>query len=207
MGYIKQNVETHRYYLQPRVLNIGYALLQGMDMNDLASPSLKELSLRCGETVNMAIRDGVELVYVERLKTQQIININLHVGSRLPLHNTSMGRALIAYQPQQWLREYISQLPPEAAEYARRGGRKLLGILEEARRKKYAINNEDLAKGLRSVATQIWNRNREVVAAVNIAVPSVRVSLKGLEEIYAPQLLETAREISATLGGTGGAIE
>ncbi len=200
LGYMKQDQETEKYFLTARVLNLGYSLLEGMEMRELAVPYLKELSAQCGETVNMAILDGKELVYVERLKTQQIININLHIGSRLPLYNTSMGRALIAYQPGQWLRKYISELPAQAKEYSEKRGRKLLDILRQARKKTYAINNEDLARGLRSVATQIRNHKGEVVAAINIAVPSARVSLDELEKHYAPQLLVAAQQISAALG-------
>lgn len=200
LGYMKQDEETERYFLSARVLGLGYSVLEGMDSRELAFPYLKELSRKCGETVNMAILDGYELVYVERLKTQQIININLHIGSRLPLYNTSMGRALIARKPEAWLRQYIAQLPPEAAEYTRRGGKKLLDILREVQIKTYAVNNEDLARGLRSVATQIRNQKGEILAAINIAVPSARVSLEELEKKYAPQLLQTAGEISSALG-------
>jgi IclR family transcriptional regulator, pca regulon regulatory protein len=200
LGFMKQDKDTEKYFLAPRVLGLGYSFLEGLDLRELASPYLKELSGRCGETVNMAVLDGNELVYVERLKTQQIVNINLHIGSRLALYNTSMGRALIAHKPEAWLRAYIAQLPPEAEEYARKGGKKLLAILRGVREKQYAVNNEDLARGLRSVAAQVRNSKGEVVAAVNIAVPSARVSLEELEKKYALQLLRTAREISASLG-------
>lgn len=203
LGYMMQDEENERYFLSARVLGLGYSVLEGMDMRELAFPYLKLLSRKCGETVNMAVLDGRELVYVERLKTQQIININLHIGSRLPLYNTSMGRALIAHKPEPWLREYIANLPSEAAEYARRRGKKLLDILQEVRAKNYAVNNEDLAQGLRSVATQIRNQKGDVVAAINIAVPSARVSLEELENKYAPRLLETAGEISSALGYKG----
>jgi IclR family pca regulon transcriptional regulator len=199
-----QDEENEKYFLSARVMGLGYSVLEGMDLRELALPYLRRLSRRCGETVNMAVMDRNELVYVERLKTQQIVNINLNIGSRLPLYNTSMGRALIAFQPETWLRHYISVLPPEAAEYSRRSGKKLLDILSEVRRKGYAVNNEDLATGLRSVASQIRNRKGEIMAAVNIAVPSARVSLEDLEKKYAPQLLTTVTEISAALGYSNG---
>ena len=200
LGYMMQDEENEKYFLSARVMGLGYSVLEGMDLRELSSPYLRRLSRKCGETVNMAIMDGNELVYVERLKTQQIVNINLHIGSRLPLYNTSMGRALIALQPETWLRQYISTLPSSAAGYSRRSGKKLMDILSEVRRKGYAVNNEDLATGLRSVASQVRNRKSEVVAAVNIAVPSARVSLEDLERKYAPQLLDTVAEISAALG-------
>ncbi len=205
LGYLKQNGENQKYCLSPRVLNLGYALFQSMELKQLAFPYLEELSKRCGETVNMAVLDGYELVYIERIKTQQIVNINLHIGSRLPLYNTSMGRALIAYKPEEWLRQYIDMLEtlPGAEEYAKNQGSKLLEILETTRSRGYAVNNEDLAQGLRSVATQIRNAKGEVVAAINIAVPSARVTLKELEERFAPQLVETAKQISAALGYMG----
>lgn len=200
LGYMRQDKESEKYFLAARVLNLGYSVLQGMELRDLALPYLKELSRQCGETVNMAVLDGNELVYVERLKTQQIININLHIGSRLPLYNTSMGRALIAYKPEEWLREYVAQLPREAQEYVGKKGKRLFDVLHQVRERKFAINDEDLASGLRSAGTQIRNQKGEIVAAINIAVPSARVSLKEMENKYAPLLLDTARLISSTLG-------
>jgi IclR family pca regulon transcriptional regulator len=201
LGYVRQDAETRRFALAPRILGLG-ACFDGMDLKELAAPFLRELVTRAGETVNMAIRDEDNIIYIERLKTSQVININLHVGSRLPLYNTSMGRALIAHMPEEWLRDYVARLATDsgARPYVQGGGARLLTILRETRQRGYAINNEELAPGLRSVAAPIWDgTGREVVAAVNIAVPSARITLRELNAHHVPELLKTAQAISAAL--------
>lgn len=205
LRYLIPSSDSTKYRLGPRVLGLGYAVLQAMDLKTVAASYLQQLSDRCGETVNMASLDGTELVYIERIKTQQIININLHVGSRLPLYNTSMGRALLSYQPREWLEGYIQAIKRESEARPLIGttGENLLKVIASVRQKKYAINDQDLAKGLRSIATPIWSAKGQVCAALNIAVPSARVTLKELESVFAPQLLKTAQEISESLGYRG----
>jgi IclR family pca regulon transcriptional regulator len=191
--------------LGSRLVSLGFTALETMDLRNIASPPLRTLSHRCGETVNMAVQDGDDLVYIERIKTQQIVNINLHIGSRLNLYNTSMGRALLSHRPESWLREYIrrTKTKPEAKPFFGKGGKQLLQLLETVRTKRYAINDEDLVIGLRSIATPVWNAEREVVAAINIAVPSARVTVRELVTSFAPMLIETAEKISEALGYRG----
>lgn len=195
----------NKYRLGPRVLSLGFTVLQSMDLKSIASPYLQILSRQCRETVNMAILDGDELVYIERIRTQQIVNINLHVGSRLPLYNTAMGRILLSDQSEQWLREYIRRCASDrdAKPFLGSRGKRLMEILESVRASHYAVNDEELVKGLRSIATSVWNAEGKVAAAINIAVPSVRVTANELVHIYAPQLLETAKIISEALGFRG----
>jgi IclR family pca regulon transcriptional regulator len=195
----------NKYRLGPRVLSLGFSVLQTLDLKTIAAPYLQSLARQCHETVNMAVLDEDELVYIERIRTQQIVNINLHVGSRLPLYNTAMGRALLAYQPEPWLQEYIDRMTadPDASPHLGKKGIKLLMQLESVRMKKYAINDEDLVKGLRSIAAPVRDGKGEVVAVVNIAVPSARVTVGGLETTFAPQLLTAVQTISEVLGFRG----
>jgi IclR family transcriptional regulator, pca regulon regulatory protein len=145
---------------------------------------------------------GEELVYIERIRTSQIININLHVGSRLPLYSTSLGRALICDMPEEWLKDYIYRLrdDPNAKNYIKNDKHSLLCRLEEARKLGYAINDEELVKGLRAVGAPIRGRTSEIVAAVGVAVPSSRISVSELRRKFAPELLSIAEKISIALG-------
>lgn len=201
LGYLHQT-EHQKYQLSPRVLSLGHSYLQGLDLKNLAHPLLRALQARCSETVNMAVLDGTELVYIERLKTSQIVNINLHVGSRLSLYNTSMGRVLVGFQPAEWIEKYVRDQARRSPEldYFQRRGKKLKRILALTVEKGYAINDEELVAGLRSIAAPVFSAEGRVAAAVNIAVPSARISRVELESRVAPMLLETVREISAALG-------
>lgn len=204
LGYVRQDPETRHFALSPRILSFG-ACFEGMDLKELAAPYLRALSARLGETVNMAVLDDMQLIYVDRIKSSQIVNINLHVGSRLPLYNTSMGRALLAHRRPEELRAYLARLreQPEAEAFTAQGGRRLLEILADVRRRGYAINDEELVTGLRSVGCPVWDGRPQVVAAINISVPSVRVSARNLKTRYAPELMRSAAQISAALGYRG----
>ncbi len=142
------------------------------------------------------------MIYVERIKTHQIVNINLHVGSRLELYNTAMGRVLAAFRSKDWLFSYLNYLKklPEAEDYWKDNGKKLFKILEEVKKNEFAINNEELTPGLRSVASPIINKQGHIVAAVNIAVSSSLYSLPKLKQDLISPLRKTALAISAALG-------
>jgi IclR family pca regulon transcriptional regulator len=202
LGYLRQNAETRRFSPSPRVLALGYAYFDRLDLRQLAAPFLQDLSARVKEMVNLAILDGDEMVFVDRVKTSQIVSVNLHPGSRLPLYNTAVGRALIFEMPQVWLRQYISRLDgdPEAATYIRDGGKKLRKMLSDIRERGYAVSDNERIEGVRSVASPIRDKTSKVVAAMNILVPSTRVTISKLRQTHAPELVKTAGKLSAALG-------
>jgi IclR family pca regulon transcriptional regulator len=202
LGYIIPAVGENKYTLGPKVLGLGFAVLSSLGLREAAQPYLLELSNQIQETVNLAVLDGWKLIYVERIKTQQIVNINLQVGSRLELYNTAMGRVLAAFQNEEWLSRYLRYLDqiPEAEHYWRDKGRKLLNILEEVIKNEFAINNEELTPGLRSVAAPVRDREGQVIGAVNIAVSSSMYSLPELKEKLISPLKKTTQAISSSLG-------
>ena len=201
LGYLNRNKETKKFRLGPKILSLGFAAIRNLDLKEVAYPYLEETSREVGETVNLAVLDGTEIVYVERIRTQQILNINLNVGSRLPVHCTSMGKTILAFLPNNRLEEVLKKIElPSLTSLtitSKKGLKKELGKIA---RRGFAINNEELSNGLRSVAAPIKNHNGEVIAAVNIAVPSIRVSLKRLETVLARKVVETADKISFMLG-------
>lgn len=202
LGYIIPVEEENKYTLGPKVLTLGFAVLSSLELREVAQPYLMELSRNVKETVNLAVLDRWRLIYIERIKTHQIVNINLHVGSRLELYNTAMGRVLAAFQDTHWLSHYLKYLEkfPEAKDYWKDKGKKLLKILEEVRENEFTINDEELTPGLRSVGAPVRNREGEVVGAVNIAVSSSLYSLQRLKQDLISPLRETTQAISAVLG-------
>jgi IclR family pca regulon transcriptional regulator len=201
LGYLRRDVQTKRYRPGEKVLRLGFAALSSLGLQEVAAPFLKALSVQSGETTNMSIRDGQEIVYIARNRTQQIISINLHLGSRLPVHCTSMGKAqLIDLSPEE-LGELLGAGPyPAPGPNTVTDLDQLLSELRHIRRTGYAINDEELAVGLRSVAAPIRDRHDYIVAAINISVPSVRVSRQELESQLAPMVTHAAQDICLALG-------
>jgi IclR family pca regulon transcriptional regulator len=149
----------------------------------------------------MTVRDGAEVVYIARNKTRQIISINLQVGSRLPVYCTSMGKAQLIDQSQSELRALLGKEPyPTLGPNSITTLDGLVAELDRVRQQGYAINDEELAVGLRSTAAPLRNAEGKIVAAINVSVPSARVSREELEADLAPLVRRTAQEISQALG-------
>jgi IclR family transcriptional regulator, pca regulon regulatory protein len=205
LGYLQQDPPTRKYRLGPRVLDLGFSAINSMDLRELAAPHLQALSDETGHTVNMAVLDGADIVYIERCRTsqrgQRDIDLNLHIGSRLPAYCTSMGKVLLANLEPEQQRAALKQV-----RFAQRGPNTLtakddlLKELERVRTAGIAVNNEELAYGLRSIAAPIRSQSGEVVAAINLAVHRSMVSLDSLVAHLGPPLLRTAAEISARIG-------
>jgi IclR family pca regulon transcriptional regulator len=205
LGYLQQNPHTRKYRLGPRVVDLGLSAINSMELREISAPHLQQLSDETGHTVNMAILDGVDIVYIERCRSsqqgQREIDLNLHVGSRLPAYCTSMGKVLLAFLPDDEQRRLLGRI-----EFAERGpntltDRKALAAeLARVGDAGLAVNNEELAYGLRSIATPVRGQNGEVVAAINVAVHRTAVSIGDLVEGLGPKLMRTASDISARIG-------
>jgi IclR family pca regulon transcriptional regulator len=201
LGYLDRDGETKKFRLGHKTLSLGLSVMKNLDLRKVAFPYLDKSSKEIGETVNLAILDGTEIVYVERIKTQQILNINLQVGSRLPAYCTSMGKAMLAFLPEDRLKQVLKKMElTPLTPYTVKLRKDLIKELEGVRIRGFATNNEELSIGLRSVAAPVRNFTGEVIAAVNIAVPSIRVSQKKLETVLATKVVETANKISFILG-------
>ena len=114
LGYLQQDPDSKRYRLGPKVLDLGFSALNSMDLLEISAPHLRQLSDETQRTVNLAILDGVDVVYVERCRAarpgQQEIDLNLHVGARLPAYCTAMGKAILAFLPEDQLEEIIARI-------------------------------------------------------------------------------------------------
>ena len=205
LGYLEQNAQTRKYRLGPRVLDLGFSAINSMELRQISSPHLQQLSDETGHTVNMAILDGTDIVYIERCRTsgpgQREIDLALHVGSRLPAYCTSMGKVLLAnLEParQAELLDRIDFLDRGPNTITSRAA--LVEELERVRTRGVAVNNEELAYGLRSIAVPVWGQSGEVVAAINLAVHRSAASIDDLVDRLRPLMHRTAAEISARLG-------
>ncbi len=204
LGYLQQDPATRKYRLGSRVLDLGFSAINSMDLREVALPHLQALSDETGHTVNMAVLDGADIVYIERCRTsqhgQRNIDLNLHIGSRLPAYCTSMGKVLLAYLEPAEQRATLKHV-----RFGQRGPNaltdreELVAELGRVRAAGLAVNNEELAYGLRSIAAPIQRQSGEVVGAINLAVHRTMVSLDSLVAHLAPTLKRTAAEISARI--------
>lgn len=200
-GYLEQDPASRRYRLGVRVLDLSRVLQQQLDVRKRALPYMEQLSRETNENVNLAIRAGTELIYLERIEGRQFLNLNLRVGSRLPLHSTSMGKVLLAFLPQPEQEELLAQL--ELAAFTPNTITDLEAFRAELARvaaQGYAISDQELASGLITVAAPVYGYTGDLVAALNVSGPSTRMTPKKVADVVVPALLRSAREVSRALG-------
>jgi IclR family pca regulon transcriptional regulator len=204
LGFLEQGA-SRKYRLGLRVTDLGMSALNSTGLREHSRPYLEELRQRTSYTVNLAVLDGPEILYVDRARSfrrgQNKIDLNLRPGSRLPAYCTSMGKVLLAYLPDSEQRELIGNM-----QMTRRGpnsmtSKKALRTeLEHVREEGLAVNDEELAEGLYSISAPVRSESREVVAAINMAAHASMISLEELVDALGPHLVATADHISARLG-------
>ena len=204
LGYLEQDA-SRKYRLGLRVTDLGMSALNSTGLREHAHPYLEELRQRTSYTTNLALLDGSEILYVDRARSfrrgQSKIDLDLHTGSRLPAYCTAMGKLLLANLPEEEQRELIASMT-----LTKRGPntitskQALLDELKEIREESFAVNDEELAAELYSIAAPVRNEAREVIAAVNLAAHSSMISLSELVDALSPHLISTADRISARLG-------
>ena len=114
LDYLHQDPETRKYRLGPRVLDLGFSAINSMDVREISAPYLRQLSDDTGCTVNLAILDGLDVVYIERCRAprlgQREIDLDIHVGSRLPAYCTALGKAMLAFLPDQERADIVDRI-------------------------------------------------------------------------------------------------
>jgi IclR family pca regulon transcriptional regulator len=150
------------------------------------------------EAVNLGLLDGTEVVYVARVLSDHLISLRLYVGSRLPAYASSLGRAMLAFLPDDEAQAIIdrSELKP-ITRHTITDRRRILAELQRVRAQGYAFNDQEIAEGLRGVAAPVLSAAGRPIAAVNISIPRPLDGPAEVATVLAPKVMETARTISA----------
>ncbi|SCY67485.1 IclR family transcriptional regulator domain-containing protein [Microvirga guangxiensis] len=189
-----------RYFsLSPRILRLGYAYLSSTALATRLQPFLERISEETGESSSAAVLDGDDIVYIARSATRRIMSIGLGVGSRLPAYCTSLGRVILAHQPTEGIEAYLQRvrLEPRTPKTITSKD-ELRRVLENTRQQGYAIVNEELELGLRSIAVPLV-QNGQVTIALNLSAQAARVPASEMEERFLPALRAASEALRYTL--------
>jgi IclR family pca regulon transcriptional regulator len=198
LGYARS--DGRDFELTPRVLDLGYAYLSSMDLSSIAEPPMEALTQQTSEASSVAVLDGSEIVYVARVPTKRIMAISLGLGSRLPAYATSMGRVLLAALPREEVDALIGPGPlPALASRTITTPAGLHDELDRVRKQGWALVDQELEDGIRSIAAPLRNRSGRVIAAINLSSHAGRVSLETIRKEFLPALLQTAETINEQL--------
>jgi len=198
LGYMR--TDGRRFTLRPKILELGYAYISSMTLPELAMPHLEQLVEKVHESSSVSVLDGDEVVYIARVPTKRIMTVAISVGTRFPAFATSMGRVLLAGQSDQWLDGFFASTELRAlTRHTIHEATTLRRELHRIREQGWALVDQELEEGLRSLAAPIRDSDGRVIAAVNV---SAHASLRTRDQLISdllPSLLETAHLIEADL--------
>ncbi|WP_395541357.1 IclR family transcriptional regulator C-terminal domain-containing protein [Neotabrizicola sp. sgz301269] len=188
------------FTLTPRVLRLGTACLASMPLPQLVQPLLDALSERIGESSSVSILDGAEIVYVARAAQQKVMSIALMPGSRLPAYCTSMGRVMLAALPEPEAEMRLGRAPlPARTPHTLTDPQAILAELAQVRAQGYALIDQEIELGLRSVGVPLFDMFGRIVAAVNVGVAASHAKVVDLKTRFLPELLALQAQMRGIL--------
>ena len=203
LGFLIRDEESGEYRVGAAALKLGWTYLTGLELPEIAYPFLSDLRYRTGASVHMSVREGTEVVYVSRLAAQAALSSNIRVGSRLPAHASTMGRAMLQdlededlfelYRGTRELAPFSPDTPPNVVAL-----RDLL--LKDARNDGVVVSRGYYEKGVVSVAAPIRDGSDRVVAAVNITASADKFADDALDRMVKDEVLRCAARISTAIG-------
>jgi IclR family pca regulon transcriptional regulator len=200
LGYVRS--QDGRFALTPRVLELGHSFLSSLTLPELAQPHMRELVEQVHESSSMSVLDGNDIVYVAREPTRRIMTVAIAVGTRFPAYATSMGRVLLADLPADALETFLGNAALEPlTRHTLTTPDAVRDEVGRVRRQGYAVVDQELEQGLRSVAVPVRDQRGRAVAAVNVSAHATRKTLDGIRRELLPPLREAAARIEADLSG------
>ncbi|MGZ4626502.1 MAG: IclR family transcriptional regulator domain-containing protein [Kineosporiaceae bacterium] len=196
LGYVRP--DQGAFALTPRVMDLGLVYVQSLGLWDVARPHLERLVAATNESSSIAQLDGSDIVYVARVAVPKIIALRVSIGTRFPAVPTSLGKVLLAGLPAEDLDSVLAQPGRSGVQPRWQPSRaELDAALSEVRAKGWALTDEQLAPGIRSVAAPLRDGAGRVIAALNVTVHAAETSLETLVGEYLPLLLQAAGDVSA----------
>jgi IclR family pca regulon transcriptional regulator len=194
LGYVR--TDGRGYALTPRVLELGMSYINSLNMWEVARPHMERLVAQTNESSSMAELDAGDIVYVARVAVPKIVTLSVTIGTRFPAYATSMGKVLLAAADPGAVECLLDEPSRSGIDAKWQPSRaEMLRVLRGVRAKGWALADQELAPGIRSIATGVRDGDGRVVAALNVTVHAAETSVQKLTGEYLPLLLHTAAEI------------
>ncbi len=198
-GFVEQENERGKYRATLKVFEMGNEVIQHLDIREKAYPIMLKLSAETEETINLAVLDGYQVIYISKIDSPHLLKSSAPVGSRPPIYCNASGKVILAYLPEDrkqilfpteftsFTPNTISSIPEMEAELARI---RVVG---------YAVDNEEWSLNTRALAAPVNNYDGKIMGALTIAGPSIRMTPVRLDDLTG-LLLAAAQELSFNLG-------
>ena len=203
LGYVMRS--GRNFLLRPKVLELGAAYLESMDVEHLTKTHLEELARKTGDSAALCVLDGPDIVYVARTSVRTLVRLEAHIGSRFPAHATSTGRVLLAGLSAERLDKYFQTAKFVAlTDQTVTDPAKLRQAIDDSRRTGYSAVEDELAYGVVAVAVPVFDPEGRVVAALNSSSHSKRITKTKLVRARLAMLQQVSRQISSELARVPG---
>lgn len=196
-GYLEYTPQSRQYRPSIKVLNLGFAALSRLDVRQLAHPYLVKLAETMQLTASLGILDGMKVIYIDRIRSQDIVGVVLGIGSNIPAHCSSMGKSMLAFLPQDDLETRLT-----TTEFTPCTAKSIVEIsalqaeMAQIRTDGVAYNIDELAIGLRAVAAPIFDRSGNVIAAINVSGSQAVITDDRARNELSVRVRETADQIT-----------
>ncbi|MGM9929751.1 MAG: IclR family transcriptional regulator [Bacillus sp. (in: firmicutes)] len=199
-GYIEQDEETSRYKLGYKFLEISSKLLESIDIRAEAHPYLQQLENETNEVIHLAVYDQGEVVYIETLDGNEALRMHSKVGKRAPVHCTSVGKAILAFLPDEVVLDVLERkgMPVHTNRTITEKG-KLLQQLQQVRERGFSLDLEENENGITCIAVPIFDHTGKVHAAISISGHSMRMTEERLQQLQT-RMIAIGQQLSARLG-------
>jgi IclR family acetate operon transcriptional repressor len=201
-GMVEVQPATQLWFVGQEAFRIGSAFLGRTNLVEQARGVMRELMAATGETANLAIADGGQVVFISQVETHEPIRAFFRPGTRGPIHASGIGKALLAYHAPEAVERIVrEQGLPAFTPHTITGRERLLREMAEVRARGWAMDDEERTEGMRCIAAPIFNEFREAVAGISISGPTQRMAQRPSEEL-GRQVRAAADRITRATGGT-----
>lgn len=200
-NYVEQHETMGNYRLGVKNLHLGQSFIRQMGLLQQSRPVQEELVRKCNETSYVSILKNYQTIYIDVVESEQPVRVVQQLGARLPLHCTAAGKVLASNMNEENLRKYL--LTVRLMKYTENTIDNPYMFLEHIRdiaKTGYAIDDEELDKGVKSIGAPIRDYSKQIIGALSISVPTMRITCSRTEQELVPLVMEAANEISVKLG-------
>ena len=198
LGYVVQDHRSH-YRLSFQIFELGMKVADKVEIREVAYPYLKELSTLFNETINLGCLDNNEIIHLDKINSTEILRIDPSIGSRAPAYCTGLGKAILAYLPEEELNNFLQSVPlKEMTENTITTKGNLLHEFERIRKQGFAVDREELYIGLRCVASPVFGYTNYPLYSVSVAGPVSRMTKEKIAAIK-EEVKRVCRELSKSL--------
>lgn len=194
-----ERTSDNRYRLGLKLYELGNRAVRQSDLRTRVHPFFRKLASEVGETVHLSILQNASVLYLDKVEPDHRVRMASRIGISNPVYCTSMGKAMLAFQPPETVEQMLATIRFERYTYKTvRSREMLLQSLERVRRRGYAIDDEEIEVGVRCIGAPIFDEKHRPIAAASVSGPSSRITAQNVPDL-AGQLLRCCREISASL--------